>query len=267
MRRYDKKQNILEANLRLENRFLSDDEELDNILEEVMSDFNEGLSDNINEGFTVAAIGMALAGGKLLDLLGSGLKKLTNWLVKKGIISKNGKSVNTSEKVSNWLTEKGEWWSKKIMSFFNWVAGALVDHFMKKQNPHLDQGRLDDAKKKLGLILFYLTITSVGLTAISQFSSAGAALKGIESVAISIKGYELSILVFGLIIWVTNKILQNHPVPDVIHALEQCVEGDASRIIKGDRVKITECTIKQAQSHGSDDHSEEDTESEENIEQ
>jgi hypothetical protein len=239
MRRFDKKQNILEANLRLEESHLSDEDLMDKYLEEAKKEF---IGNNLNEGIVAGAIGSALAGGKLLDLLGTGLKKLMKFLVKMKIVSPDGKTFNKSEKVSKWLKEKGEWWSEKVMSFFNWVAGVLVDHFIKQQNPHIDKSKTDETKKNLGTILFYLTITGFGLTALMSFSHLGAIMKGIEGVAVAVKGYEMGAVVVGTVMYFMVKELSKYNLRDVIHVLESCVEDVTHSTLKfGEN---TECTLK-----------------------
>lgn len=97
MRRYDKKQVMLEANLRL--IYEDDEKEFDALLEEIKLDFTNG---ELNEGLTMAVIGGALASGKLLDLLASGIRKITKFLVKKGWMSEDGKAFKRTEKVSSW---------------------------------------------------------------------------------------------------------------------------------------------------------------------
>ena len=245
MRRFDKKQNILEANLKLEESYLSDDELLDRYLEEAKREVVG--SGTLNEGFTAMAISSALAGGKLLDLLGTGLQKLMKFLIRIKVISPDGKVFNKSEKVSKWLKENGESWSKRVMSFFNWVSGLLVDAFMKVKGSNINQSKSEDAKKNLGAILFYLTITGFGLTALINFSSLGAIMKGIEGVAISVKGYELGAVVVGTIMHYVVDELNKHKLRDVIHTLEGCVEDVTHSTIKFK--ENTECTVEKISTH------------------
>lgn len=244
MRRFDKKQNILEANLKLEESYLSDDELLDRYLEEAK---NEIFGSTLNEGIVAATIGSALASGKLLELLGSGLQKLMKFLVKIKVISPDGKTFNKSEKVSQWLKDKGETFAKKVMSFFNWVSGVLVDYFMKLKGPNVNQSKSEDAKKNLASILFYITITGFGLSALLNFSSLGAAMKGIEGVAVSVKGYEIGALVAGTIMYFVVDELGRHKLRDVVHTLEGCIEDVTHSTIKFK--ENTECTIEKISTH------------------
>jgi hypothetical protein len=241
--RSNKKQHILEANLRLESRYLSekmtDMEELDYLIEEVKRDFLNSVTKEINEGLTMIAISAALSGGKLLDLLSTGLKKLTDWAVKKGILSKDGKTYNKSEKAQNWLKTKGEAWSKKIMSFFNWVAGGIVDAFIKNEN--FDTNRRDEIVSRLGTVLFYMTIGGLGFQALSHFGDIGA----VKQILTMVKGYELAVAGFAIVMWMAHNEIKKHSLRDTVHTLEQCVEGQSGKLVKDKkfREKMTECTL------------------------
>jgi hypothetical protein len=247
--RSNKKQHILESNLRLENRYLSekltDDEELDYLFIEVRNDFKNAIGNSLNEGLTMLAIGTALSGGKLMDLLSTGLKKLTDWAVKKGILSKDGKVYNKADKAQGWLKKYGEKWSKKIMSFFRWVAGGIVDAFIN--NKHFDKSRRDEIADRLGMVLFYMTIGVLGYQALSHFGDVGA----IKQILTAVKNYELVIAGFAIVMWFANDDVKKHSLRDVVHTLEQCVEGQASNLVKNGkfRDKMIECTIENISGH------------------
>ena len=247
MRRFDKKQNILEANLRLEESLLSDEELMDKYVEEAKQEFLNG--HKLNEGIVAGTISSALAAGKLLDLLGSGIKKLMGFLVRKGWLSKDGKTFKKSETVSNWLKEKGEWWTNKVMSFFNWVAGIIIKIVKGnvKQNPNIDENKIDETKENLGLLLFYLTITGFGLYAIMNLSHVGVALKVIEGIAVSVKAYELGAVVVGYIMYMVVDELRKYSIKKVIHTLEDCVEDVTHSVIKFE--DNTECTLEKIDEH------------------
>lgn len=248
MRRYDKKQHILEANLRLESRYLSnkitDMEELDYLIEDIKKEFLNSVTKEINEGLTMVAISAALSGGKLLDLLSTGLKKLTNWAVKKGILSKDGKTYNRSEKAQQWLQKNGEKWSKKIMSFFKWVAGGIVDAFI--QNENFDKNKRDDIVDKLGVVLFYMTIGTLGFQALTNFSDIGP----VKQLLTTVKGYELVVATFAIIMWLANQEVKKHSLRDTVHILEQCVEGQSGKLAKSKkfREKMVNCTLENLKS-------------------
>jgi len=247
--RSNKKQHILESNLRLEKRYLSErmseEEELDYLLEEVKKDFKNSIGNNLNEGLTMLAIGTALSGGKLMDLLASGLKKLTDWAVKKGILSKDGKAYNTADKAQGWLKKYGEKWSKKIMSFFKWVAGGIVDAFINNKN--FDKSRRDEIADRLGMVLFYMTIGVLGYQALSHFGDVGA----VKQILTAVKNYELVIAGFAIVMWFANDDVKKHSLRDTVHTLEQCVEGQASSLVKNGnfRNKMVECTLENLGSH------------------
>ena len=296
MRRYDKKQNILEANLRLEKAFvtnknllletfvnvlceeevLTEEQQMDNLLIEVKQDFINGCGGNkLNEGFTMAAIGMALAGGKLMDLIGSGIKKLLKLLVKLKIISPDGKVFNKSEKAANWMKEKGEWWSNKIMSFFTWVAGGLYDFFIDGLGTavgfDVDTSNKKDVVKNMAAVLFYLTIFSVWASAIWNFGHLSVVLKGIEGLAVAVKSYELGAVVVGFLTWRIVKSLRKHKLRDIIHTLEGCVEDVTHKLTAF--TKNTLCTVEKISSHGDhgepnddDESSDSDEPSDQNVE-
>lgn len=239
--RSNKKQNILEANRRLEERYLSekltDEQELDYLLEEVKRDFINGVNGNkLNEAGLSLAISAALSGGKFLDLLSSGLKRLTDWAINKGLISKDGKAFNKSEKAQNWLKEKGEKWSERIKGFFKFVARAVINAFMG------DTAKSEEITDKIANVLFYTTLGVVGYTSLgSLFDYAG--VKGILT---AVKGYELGVAVFGVLLWLTHQEIKKHGLRDTVHTLEQCVEGQAGKLAKDKkyREKMTECTLK-----------------------
>jgi len=249
MRRFDKKQNILEANLQLESRFLSkkitEEEELDLLLKEVKEDFKNSLTTEINEGLTMVAISAALSGGKLLDLLSAGLKKLTNWAVKKGILSKDGKAYNKSEKAQAWLQKNGEKWSKKIMSFFKWVAGGIVNVLIKNEN--FDTNKKEEITDRLGVVLFYMTIGTLGFSALSHFSDVGT----VKQLLTMVKGYELVIAAFAFIMWMAHQEVNKHSLRDTVHTLEQCVEGQTGKLVKSKkfREKMVGCTLENIKNH------------------
>ena len=241
MRRFDKKQNILEANLRVLG--ITEESEFEKLVEDVKKDVMSKLNE-LNEGFMLAA-GSFLALGKLMDILGSGLKKLTFWLVKKGIISKDGKTFNNSQKVGTWLKEKGEWWSEKIMSFFTWAAGIGIKAASVWGGYTVDESVMPELKKKVGAILFYLTITYVGFTALTHLGHLSGIIKGIESLTTSVKGYEIVIVISSLYFMYKYNELKDYSFKDVAHALESCVE-DSKKDKEQSRI---ECVTEKLNSH------------------
>jgi hypothetical protein len=247
--RSNKKQHILEANLRLENRYLSekmtDMEELDYLIENIKKDLLNSISNQINEGLTMVAISTALSGGKLLDLLSSGLRRLTNWAIKKGLISKDGKAYNKSEKAQAWLKNNGERWSKKILSFFKWVAGGIVDYYI--QNENFDKNRRDEIVDRLGMVLFYMTIGTLGFSALSNFGDVGS----VKQIMTTVKGYELAVAGFAIVMWFAHQEVKKHSLRATVHTLEQCVEGQSGKLVKDKKFRenMVNCTLENIGGH------------------
>ena len=128
----------------------------------------------------------------------------------------------------------------------------VVGTMMKQQNPHINQSKVDETVEKIGKVLFYITITGVGMTALMNIGHVGPALKVVESVALTVKGYEIGAVVVGLFMWSMVDELRKHGLGDVIHTLEGCVEDVTHNILSIS--ENTNCTIEKISSHG-EDHS------------
>ena len=189
----DKKQNILEANLRLELKSNSDDYEFFKIFtescEEVGIDYKSHLTESkqpINEAITTTVISTALASGKLLDLIGSFLRRAYNWILKKAARgNKTCKPLKGDERKrcaeaaikgkkmeSSWLETAGEWIQKWIiMGFFKIVAGAIIGiigPFVVGFDESLKVIEDGSVVEKLANTLFYASITIIGIQGITH---------------------------------------------------------------------------------------------------
>lgn len=269
MRKRDKLKNIEQVNLMLEQSylkskglaisetiFLSDltDLEFHNILKESCNEI--GLKINLNENLLLtedfgvtAVIGLALASGKLLDLIGSLFRNAYKLFMKhSGLMKKMRQSKCTDrfdeqEEQSKcikillnkqlidktWLEKAGEWIHKNIiMKIFKGIATALIavfaPAFLSKED-----GMNTELIEKVANTLFYGTIIVFGLVGLKTLLSGGLTglktLPGVtESLAVSTKGYELLLLIFAAILIVRKKVKENSP-STVAHKLGECLEG------------------------------------------
>jgi hypothetical protein len=258
MRSFDKKQNILEANLILEAKnnddimtvwLLESCEELG-----IKINLNED-KELLNEGITMAIIGGALASGKLLDLIGTTFKKIRNFAVRKGWIK--GEEWDKTK-----LETIGEWIHKKIvMGFFKGLAMAILGILSKVTPIEFNKDNIG----KLANFLFYASITIVGATAFSGLVSGGIlADLGIwgaltEGITASTKLYEVILLIWALILInsksETLKVFDGKKPVTLSHSLGECLESNGgARVILSKKhwesLKNTlKCAIKEYSSH------------------
>jgi len=308
MRRHDKIKNIQKANLLNESLYLvkknpsylierimaidENDTENKNLINKFLFEsmienglsldefINESVVDINEDGELLTeslAVGLLLASGKLLDVIGVLFKKIYNWMVKKGWI--DGKEIKKTM-----LEEAGEWIHENIvMGIFKVIAttllgtiGAFVGVVNAVTNPKGDivnQVVNDENINNLAATLFYATITIVGAQGL--MTVAHSAIHGshilhgvIEAVTTGTKLYEIILLVlaFYSALYIESYKPFKNRIPALAHAYGECMEGDKNiynviksvpkKIKAGDTAQI-ECVNHHLNIHGAehgDDH-------------
>ena len=241
MRRFDKKQNILEANQRLEKSYLNSKnfEESDIIFkqiylesfEELNIEFNALLVENkekINEAIGLMITGAVLASGKLIDLIGVIFKKFRNFLISKGWL-----------KGEKWDKTKAEIIGEKIQKYiiepiFQALAGLLLAPMGTLVaafggDPEKVMG--EENRKKLGNTLFYGAVIGVGATSILQMlSHTPSLIAGVtEFFTNGTKFYEVVLLILSVFLYKQIK----KTIPETAHILGECLEssGDYGKLM------------------------------------
>ena len=208
---------------------------LDGLIKENVTDINEG-RELLNESI-VGTIGIALATGKLLDVIGVLFKKIYNWMIKKGWIK--GKEIEKTK-----LEELGEWiHTNVIMGIFKVIATTLlgviaafvgaVNVFNGGNGEIINQIVSEDNIKKLAATLFYVTIFMVGaqgfMAVADSIVHGSHIIHGIvETVASGTKLYELILLIlaFYSATYIDAYKPFKNRIPDLAHAYGECLEGD-----------------------------------------
>ena len=248
---------------------------LDGLINENITDINEG-GELLNESL---AIGLLLASGKLLDVIGVLFKKIYNWMVKKGWI--DGKEIKKTG-----LEKAGEWIHENIvMGIFKVIAttllgtiGAFVGVVNSFTDPNgngeiVNQIVSEENIKNLAATLFYATIVIVaiqGFTTVAESAIHGEhILHGvIEGITSSTKLYELILLVLAF--YSASYVEPYKPfksrIPALAHAYGECMEGDKNiynviksvpkKIKAGDTAQI-ECVNHHLNIHGKEHGAEE----------
>lgn len=194
-------------------------------------------------GITLAIIGTALASGKLLDLIGSIIKKIQNVMVQQGWLK--GDKWETTK-----ISQAGEWIQKNIISrFFKYIAKALltpIAYFAGTISEMITPGSSSNISSKvlndksidaLANVLFYVAISYAGLlgfkAALPNLTTGGF-LPILEMVTSSIKGYELIWLVVAVVVVTVIDKFQEYKsqVPKLAHSLMGCFEGESLNPIK-----------------------------------
>lgn len=246
MRRFDKRKNIMEANLALERSFLINkglltetfdyenfmdfdlsEQEYVNVLIESLNENN--IEHNIiikedkqllTESWTLLGIGAALASGKIIDLLGSMLRKFTNLFREKKKTEKN------------WLERKGEALQQKIIL----VPFRILAEIVLKIAGGISWvygGELNKATEvnveKLANTFFYITATILGLEGFSALAKAHGVIQFItELTASTTKLYEITLLAAAIIAikFGSNKEeLSKFKSHQIAHQLGECIES------------------------------------------
>lgn len=248
-----KKQNILEANLRLELKSNPDDYEFFKIFtescEDVGIDYRQHITESkqpINEAIATTIISGALASGKLIDLIGSFLRRAYNWILKRAAMgNKTCKPLKGDERKrcaeaaikgkkmeSSWIEKAGEWiQSTIIMGFFKVIAVAIVGilgPFVVGFDKSLDVIKDGGVIEKLANTLFYASITIIGIQGITHLVHAAHAgnlshyPEIVEQMAVGTKIYELILLIISL--FLHKKFSKG--VVELSHTLGQCIGAD-----------------------------------------
>lgn len=303
MRRFDKIKNIEKANLINENLYLAkknpayliesimaiDENDFDNknlinkflfesmlesglsldgLIKENVTDINEG-RELLNESI---AVGLLLASGKLLDVIGVLFKKVYNFFVKKGWIK--GKEIDKTK-----FEEWGEWiHTNIIMGIFKVIATTLlgviaafvgvVNVFNGGDGGIINKIVSEDNIKKLASTLFYVTILIVGVQGFMAVANSlvhgSHIIHGIvEAVASGTKLYELILLIlaFYSATYVDAYKPFSNRIPDLAHAYGECLEGDKNiynaiktqvKSIKSGKTAQIECVNNHLNIHGNE---------------
>lgn len=246
MRRFDKRKNIMEANLALERSFLINkglltetfdyenfmdfdlsEQEYVNVLIESLNENN--IEHNIiikedkqllTESWTLLGIGAALASGKIIDLLGSMLRKFTNLFREKKKTEKN------------WLERKGEELQKKIIL----VPFRILAEIVLKIAGGISWaygGELNKATEvnveKLANTFFYITATILGAKGFMALAESHGLIQFIlELTASTTKLYEIVLLAAAIIVikfGSDKEKLSKFKSHQIAHQLGECIES------------------------------------------
>ena len=298
MRRYDKIKTIQKANIITENLYLVNknpsylienilsinEDDFDNknlinkFLFESMIEHGIKLDEIINEGKQILneglAIGLILASGKLLDIIGVVFKKIYNFFVKRGWIKGDQIEKTYLEKAGEWIHEN------LIMGIFKIIAttllatiGGFVGVVQVLANPKSNGDLVnkivsEENIKNLAATLFYVSIVIVGakglMTVFEAASHGTHLLHGVtEAITSGTKFYEVILLLvaFYSAIYVDPYKPFRNRIPDLAHAYGECLEGDKNiynvlkslpkKIKAGDKQQI-ECVNHHLNIHGSE---------------
>jgi len=252
MRRFDKNKVIMEANQRLEKSYLTNKGLLVEDFNENVFDISEeayirilveSLNENnikhsviikedkelLIESWTMVAIGAALASGKLMDLIGSMLRKFGNLFRKEG--SKKTKK--------NWLEKRGEYIQQKVILVPFRILATMILGFIEAiisagsnfgQDEYVDVDvNNKDNVDKLANTLFYITASILGIQGFMSLAhSHGVIQAAIEATASTTKLYEivLVLIAWGLVTWSKNKkTWSSFGVSKIAHQLGECIES------------------------------------------
>lgn len=179
------------------------------------------------ESWTMVGIGAALASGKLMDLIGSMLRKIAN------IFRKEKKTEK------NWLERTGEKLQKKvilvpfrilstiILGFIEAIMSVGVN-FGQDEYQVVDLNNKDNVEK-MANTLFYITASILGIQGFMSLAhSHGIFQAAIEAAASTTKLYEiiLVLVAWGLVTWGKNKKTWSKFGPSKIaHQLGECIES------------------------------------------
>jgi hypothetical protein len=250
MRRFDKNRLIMEANQRLEIEYLRAKGFSTEDFNETTFDISEEtyttiLIDSLNENniehnilikedkelliesWTMVGIGAALASGKLMDLIGSMLRKIAN------IFRKEKKTEK------NWLERTGEKLQKKvilvpfrilatiILGFIEAIISAGIN-FGQDDHQVVDLNNKDNVEK-MANTLFYITASILGIQGFMSLAhSHGIFQAAIEATASTTKLYEIILVLisWGLVTWSKNKkTWSSFGTSKIAHQLGECIES------------------------------------------
>lgn len=218
MRRFDKKQNILEANLILEHRQLINsgvitEQQLNELKEFITEEGDDPIL--INEVVTLGVLGIGLSIGKGIEALGIVFRKLYNFFAGKGKMKKT-----KAEKF-------GEKYHKKIIKFVAWL---------------LKKAGLGEYSEFAANVIFWLLIAiTIGFGSIP--SDWGLPMEILKKMSTLVKKYEIAVLVISAILWVKfskdikkafgKSGLEGEDFPKVVHSTEICIEDKGMKDIMG----------------------------------
>lgn len=276
MRRFDKTKNMQKANLINESLYLvnknplyliegvmaidDDDFENENLINkwlfESMIECGVNLENLIAEGKEVitesliaAGIGVLLATGKFIDVIGVLFRKIRNQMVKWGWLGQDAKTWDKTK-----AEEFGDWWKEKIIDpifkaaarVLLGVVGIGVTTFLGVMNPNENKDYMAEIMTEQNIsdvaaVLFYGTITALSLTAvfggIASLVHHGQIWAAVaEKLATGTKFYEIMLLIVAFFFTMFIEVYKPFKTKlfDFSHALGECLEGNSfMKILKG----------------------------------
>jgi hypothetical protein len=210
-------------------------------IEEIITenDINISHKGNINEsllGLTAAGV---LSGGKAMQLMGTAIRKMVNFLKRKGII-KGDKLVepNKVEKLGKWLQEK------IVMGFFRAAAAFLlvpiaglvgaVSAFTSpdKMNKRVDKIAGDEAINTLASALFYAAVITLGVQGGIELwklytggHGHGIFATTVELLTEGAKIYEVGLLLIATFLTNFVDAFKKYDITKLSHGIGECLEN------------------------------------------
>jgi len=210
-------------------------------IEEIITenDINISHKGNINESLLGLGVAFALSGGKAMQLMGSAIRKMVNFLKRKGII-KGDKLVepNNVEKLGKWLQES------VVMGFFRAAAAFLlvpiaglvgaVSAFTSPDNVNKRVEKIagDEVINGLASALFYGAVVVVGVQGgieLWKFYTGGHG-HGIFATTVELltegaKIYEVGLLLIATFLTKFVDAFKKYDITKLSHGIGECLEN------------------------------------------
>jgi len=307
MRRFDKKANMVKANLLAEQRYLKSNSLINesilkieeekhlfdkwlleslkenNInIEQIIKESNIDIEDkdSVNEAGLIAltAAGV-LSGGKVIEVLGSLIKKMVNYLRRKGIM-KGDQIVD-----KNGLEKFGQFIQKQVMKLFKGIVKIILAPIAEvvssvwlfnqgadtaeKQKANKDKAKeiynkINNEKliEDIASALFYAAVVFVGIQGAKEIHAflfgggPGIFTAVFELITTGAKLYEIVLLIVAVILTTFVQDYKNINPKNLAHSLDNCLEspGGVRALIKKMKsvskdVKFSECVNKSLGQH------------------
>lgn len=270
MRRFDKYQNMIKKNILIEQRYLNemcslnqnyDEKNLLNrwVLEslkendiniaQIIKENNIDIDskESVNEAGLIAltAAGV-LSGGKVIEVLGSLIKKMVNYLRRKGIM-KGDQIVD-----KNGLEKFGEWIQKQVMNLFKGIVKLILAPIAEivssvwlfhqgADTAEKQQANKDKAKEiynkinnenlieNIASALFYAAVVFAGIEGAKQIHAflfgggPGIFTAVFELITTGAKIYEIILLIVAVILVTFIQKYKNINPAKLAHSLDDCL--------------------------------------------